>query len=113
MKRGWRIMMWILFGVLMVALFGVLTKFLWNWLVPALFGGPVINFWQALGLLLLSKILFSGFNKHHNHGSHKPYWKKRLQEKFSTMSPEEREAFKKKMREKWCPQSDTDADSKS
>ena len=36
---------------------------LWNWLVPDLFSGPEITFWQAAGLLLLSKILFSGFNK--------------------------------------------------
>lgn len=110
MKRGWKIMMWILFGLLMVAIFGGVIMFLWNWLVPDLFGGPTINFWQALGLLLLSKILFSGFNKHGHHGQHKPTWKRRIQEKFSTMSPEEREAFKKKMREKWCPQSDPDAD---
>lgn len=32
--------------------------FLWNWLVPAIFGGPVITFWQALGLNFLTSILF-------------------------------------------------------
>jgi hypothetical protein len=31
---------------------------LWNWLMPQLFGLPVITFWQAVGLIGLSWILF-------------------------------------------------------
>lgn len=94
--------MWIVFGVLFLAFFGLVTQYLWNWLVPSLFGGPVIQFWQALGLLVLSKILFSGFGHkchHHGHGVH---WKQKLHQKFSAMTPEEREAFKRRMRNKWC-----------
>ena len=34
---------------------------LWNWLMPAMFGLQTVTFWQALGLLVLSKILFGGF----------------------------------------------------
>lgn len=95
--------MWIVFGILFLAFFGFVTQYLWNWLVPSLFGGPVIQFWQALGLLVLSKILFSGFgHKCHHHGRGGPYWKQRLHEKFSSMTPEEREAFKRRMRNKWC-----------
>jgi len=51
------------FGVLGVAaMFGFtyVVMLLWNWLVPELFNGPVVGYWQTLGLLLLSKILFSG-----------------------------------------------------
>lgn len=110
MKRSWRFVMWIIFGILILVLFGLVTQFLWNWLVPALFSGPAINFWQALGLIVLSKILFSGFGHkchHHGHG-HVPNWKRRLHEKFSAMSPEDREAFKKKMWNKWCPQQGDD-----
>lgn len=71
-----------------------------NWLVPVLFAGPVINFWQTLGLLVLSKILFSGFGKgrSHDHGRWRGNWK----EKWSGMTPEERERFKQKMKNKWC-----------
>jgi len=29
--------------------------------MPALFGWHLINFWQAVGILVLSKILFGGF----------------------------------------------------
>jgi hypothetical protein len=100
MKRG----MWIGKIVVMVIVFGglfiYLTMLLWNWLVPDLFNGPVLNYWQTLGLIVLSKIIFSGFGKG---GGHKPgpwrgYWK----EKWQGMNPEERERFKQKMKEKWC-----------
>jgi len=53
------------FGVLGIAgmiLFTFVVMWLWNWLVPELFKGPVLGYWQALGLLVLSKILFSGFS---------------------------------------------------
>jgi hypothetical protein len=83
---------------------GFVTLLLWNWLVPSLFKGPVINYWESLGLLALSKILFWGFHKKspmHHHGPN-PYWKQRFQEKLSSLPQEEREAFKQKMKEKWC-----------
>lgn len=48
-------------GVLFITAFGYLLMYLWNWLMPLIFGLPVITFWQALGLCLLSKILFGGF----------------------------------------------------
>lgn len=34
------------------------TWLLWNWLCPDLFGLPVIDFWQAMGLSLLCSFLF-------------------------------------------------------
>ena len=40
---------------------GVVVQWLWNWLLPEIFGLPRITFWQALGLLALSRILFGGF----------------------------------------------------
>lgn len=39
-----------------IALFGLVVMLLWNLLMPAIFGLSVITFWQALGLLILSKI---------------------------------------------------------
>lgn len=42
-------------------LFGYALMYLWNWLMPAIFGLTTITFWQAIGLCLLSKILFGGF----------------------------------------------------
>jgi hypothetical protein len=87
-------------GIAFIIAVGFVTQYLWNWLVPALFAGPVITYWQALGLLLLSKILFWGFGKgggHRYRGGHwTPYWK----QKWNAMSPEEKERFKEKMKEK-------------
>ena len=77
-------------------LFG--TMYLWNWLVPALFHGPIINIWQTLGLIVLSKILFGGFGKGH-HGKHNG-WKQRMHEKMGSMSPEEKERFKQRFKER-------------
>jgi hypothetical protein len=88
---------------LAVALFiwagGEVVMHLWNWLLPMLFGVRTINFWQALGLVLLSRILFGGCGGHgHNHGGPHRFsgdrWKKR--------SPEERDQFRQEMRARWC-----------
>lgn len=111
MKKGGMKILWVLWGLFLVGLISFVTQQLWNWLVPALFAGPFINFWQALGLLVLSKILFSGLGGKHRHK--KPFWqkddtvnecKRRMEEKLSSMSEEEREAFKMKMWNRWCKQ---------
>jgi sterol desaturase/sphingolipid hydroxylase (fatty acid hydroxylase superfamily) len=43
-----------------LALFGAVTMWLWNWLMPTIFKLPEIGFWQAIGLLLLAHIFFKG-----------------------------------------------------
>ena len=96
MRKFW-ILKVIMFGIVAVLFFSLAVMLLWNWLVPALFSGPVITFWQALGLLILSKILFSGFGRKGHpggYGARKPFWRKRFEEKWEKMSPEEREKFK-------------------
>ena len=103
MKRGWKIIGCVILGALFVIAITYVTMLLWNWLVPVLFNGPVIHYWQAFGLLVLSKILFSGKGGWGNHyrgcDSHRAHaWKNKL----SSMTPEEREAFKKKLKDKWC-----------
>lgn len=101
MEKGFWVAKFALFGVLAVTVFGFATMLLWNWLVPVLFGGPYVTFWQALGLLLLTKILFWTVGKggHHRGG----YWRGHdLRRKWNGMTPEERETFKAKMKEKWC-----------
>lgn len=112
MNKGLRILAWVALGLLAVLLFGLVTMSLWNWLVPVVFNGPVINFWQALGLFLLAKILFGGWGgKGHCHGHHETrsggHWKAKFYDKFSSMTPEERAAVKEKMKEKWCNWSET------
>jgi hypothetical protein len=112
MDKGLRIFKFTVIGVLCVFLFGYITMSLWNWLMPVLFKSPQINFWQALGLLILSKILFSGFGGK-RWGNHSANWKQRYATKLSGMSPEERERFKARVREKWCSRADDDSSGKT
>lgn len=43
--------------VVVALLVGFPVMWLWNWLMPVIFGFPTINFWQAVGLNLLSSCL--------------------------------------------------------
>lgn len=78
-------------------LFGYVVMSLWNWLMPVLFSLPPVTFWQAIGLLFLSRILLGGFRG----GSHGRRWRHRMMERWEEMSPEERERFREGMRHRW------------
>jgi hypothetical protein len=80
-----------------VLVFGFVTMHLWNWLMPALFGLPAVTFAQALGLLLLGKILFGGFHRHGG-GCGPRGWRRHMEERWAQMTPEERERFRSGMR---------------
>ena len=100
MRKRW---MWlaplILLGVLaFVVIGGEVVKQLWNWLLPAIFGWRQITFWQALGMLALGRILFGGFGMH-GCGGHNV--RRRMEERCEFMTPEERERFRQRMRERW------------
>jgi hypothetical protein len=83
---------------LFIAVGGEVVKYLWNWLLPPLFGWRLITFWQALGILALCRILFGGFGCH---GSGRPNFRRRMAERCEHMTPEERERFRQRMRERW------------
>jgi hypothetical protein len=94
-NRFTRILKFATFGVLFFALFTFAVMRLWNWLIPSLFGWHAITFWQALGLLVLSKILFGGFRG----GPHRDWnWRRRMFDRWEKMTPEEREKFRERMR---------------
>jgi hypothetical protein len=89
------VLKFLLFGLALLTILGYVVMRLWNWLTPALFGWHVITFWQALGILLLSKILFGGFRGGPHRGWH---WRRRMMERWDQMTPEEREKFRETMR---------------
>jgi hypothetical protein len=97
MKRKWIFFVAPPGVVLFVFLFGELVMHLWNWLLPGLFGLHTIGFWQALGLLLLSRILFGGFGGH-GHGPGPSKKRREMKERWEKMTPEEREKFQQSMR---------------
>lgn len=72
-----------LLGLGFVAFAIWLTMSLWNWLVPELFNGPVIGYWQTAGLFILAKILFAGVSpgcKHSHHNDRK--WAKHYKSRY-------------------------------
>jgi len=84
---------------------GQIVLHLWNWLLPPLFGWHAIGFWQALGILVLCRILFGGLG----FGPHRSGIRRRMEERFgqrmaerwANMTEEEREQFRQQMRGRW------------
>ena len=73
--------------IAIAALLGLAVMLLWNTLVPALFRGPQLQYWQAVGLLILCRLLFGGLRRGGWHG----HWRQRMwRERWEQMTPEER-----------------------
>jgi hypothetical protein len=85
-----------IFATLACLVLGFVVKGLWNILIPPIFGWHTITFWQAIGLLVLSKILFGGFHRHAGGGRN--HWRQRMKDRWEHMTPEQREQFRKGMR---------------
>ena len=83
---------------LFVALGGGVVQLLWNWLLPPLVGWREIGFWQALGILALCRILFGG---HGWRGPIRSNFRRGLEASCERMTPEERERFRQRMRERF------------
>ena len=83
--KALKVLKYVGFGILGIGfVIGVvfLVQALWNWLIPGLFHGPVITFWQTAGLFLLSKILFSGMGCGSHRTNHRKDWKKSFRDKY-------------------------------
>src|SRR5947208_16634331 len=68
-----------------IAIGGELVMHLWNWLLPMLFGWRQITFWQAVGLLVLCRILFGGVS---GRGLHRSNFRRQLAERCQRITPE-------------------------
>ena len=98
-----------------VALFTYAVYALWNGVLVDVLGVKVITYWQALGLLVLSKILFGGFPG--RGGRCGPPWRKHMRSKhWESLTPEQREKMREEMRHRfgdwprppWCGHDDED-----
>jgi uncharacterized membrane protein len=87
MRRKWIFLAPLaILGILLFSFIGgEVVRLLWNWLMPPLFGWREITFWQALGLLVLCRILFGG------HGHYRT----------SSRTSEQRERFRQAIRRRW------------
>ena len=102
MNRYWlvRRLKFISFAAAAILVLGFVVMSLWNWLTPSLFGWRIINLSQALGLLVLTRILFGGFRG--RPGGHM-YWRRRMMQRWEQMTPEEREKFREGIRGRCGP----------
>jgi len=92
----------VVIAIVALTVLGFVTMALWNWLMPVLFGLKTIGFLQALGLVILSKILFGGFRGHGGPFGGRRQWFQRMEERWKEMTPEERQKFREGMRTTWC-----------
>ena len=92
MNKFARVLRFIAIGLLIATGLSFIVMQLWNHLLPEIAGVHSITFWQALGLLILSKILFGGFRR--PGGPTAWGWKHRMAERWEKMTPEEREKFR-------------------
>jgi len=99
MRRKWFVFAPLaIVGILaFMAIGSAVVMALWNWLLPTLFGLHQITFWQALGILVLCRLLFGGLGRH---GGFRPNFRHRMRERWGSMTPEERERFRQNMRER-------------
>jgi hypothetical protein len=98
-SKGAKIAMMIVLGIGAIFLFGFIVMSLWNAILVPVLGIGAVSFWQALGILVLCKILFGGFKGRGGFGG-PPGWKNEMREKWQHMTPEEREQVKQQWREK-------------
>jgi len=81
--KALRILKYVGFGILGLG-FIILTIYvvmcLWNSLIPTLFHGPVLTFWQTAGLFLLSKILLTGIAPGPQN-SHRRDWRRKYHDR--------------------------------
>lgn len=92
---------WVGFLFFLIAGTGLLTfAFMWVWnrLMPELFGLRTLGFWQALGLLVLARLLVGHPFRALGHRFHHRYHHLRVIERWESMTPEERERFREGLR---------------
>lgn len=80
-----------------IVLFSAIAMLLWNALMPQIFHLPVINYWQAVGLLILARLFFGGGWVHRRHYARDPRWSHKFRDKVANMTPEERKEFFQKL----------------
>lgn len=100
-NKGFKIAGIVVLVIAAATAFSFAVMLLWNALIPNIFGLGTITFWQALGLLVLSRILFGG----HGHGG--PGFggfrhKNAMREKWMSMTPEQQKEFINKRKEHMC-----------
>ena len=88
--------------IVAVLLISAVVMLLWNAILPELLNVHPIGYWQAVGLLILCKILFGGFGPR-RHGGAPPSRRMHWSDKWSGMTEEEKARFKEEWKRR-CEQ---------
>ncbi len=91
-----RFLLFLLFVFAVVVPLGFIIMALWNNILAVIIPVTIINFWQALGLFLLSRILFGGFPGKPGWAGHgrRRHEMAEMRNKWFNLSPEEKNQFK-------------------
>ena len=105
LPRPLRFLLMAILAIAALFLFGWVTMWLWNWLMPSLFHLPTLTYWQTIGLLVLSRFLVGGFRGPGGHGWSGRRMRERMMERWANMSEEERQRARERFRagvRDWC-----------
>jgi len=94
-----------IFPLLIIGFFVIsaVVMLLWNLIIPGISILSSITYWQAMGLFVLSRILFGGFRfARNNHGHRPPFTHEKFKAKFMDMTEEERQQFKNQWKQRCC-----------
>lgn len=102
-----KVLLFVVLAPVFIFGFGLIVMLLWNALLPEILGVKAISFWQAMGILVLSKILFGGFGsggkgKPNFGNDHKNQW----MQKWRGMNDEERAKFREQWKKRCTPDSE-------
>lgn len=98
-----KILFFLLVFIGFALLLGAIVMLLWNAILPDLVGVKPLGIWQAIGLLLLSRILFGGFRFGGPFGAKRSAKRKYWKEKWMNMNDAEKEEMRKKWKERCGP----------
>jgi hypothetical protein len=103
MKRYWfpKFIGVVALATVAIFVFSFFVMYLWNETLPVLFHFPVINLWQALDLLILSRLLFGGLR---GPWAGRQPWKNRMERKWMSMTSEEKQKFQEDWGNRCVPQ---------
>lgn len=82
----------------------VIVMLLWNWIIPSITSFGALSYWKAMGLLVLTRILFGGFHfkRHHHKMQHHIEQHAAFKDKFMAMNDDERQQFKNQWKQRCC-----------
>ncbi len=106
-RRPWKFLLFPIIGAAVVFLVGTAVQYLWNAILPDVIGARALTFWQAVGLLVLCRLLFGGFGSGRGGGwagdRRRGGVPPRMRERWMQMSEEDRVRFKEEWRQRCWP----------